>query len=114
MDFLILYVFTKLFTDYILNARDSTEKITQKNYEMLPALHEIFSKQYPQMLGVIYVLNYGWVHASLWGIVKQMISQEACERLLFLNQSQLREYIPLSSIPVGAFLVACLTFLEFF
>ena len=72
-----------------------------QNYEFLPTLHDLFSKQYPQGLGVIYVLNYGWVHAGIWNIVKPMLSQEACERLLFLGKEQLKMHIPIESIPKG-------------
>ena len=71
------------------------------NLEFLPCLREIFSVLFPQSFGCIYVLNYGWVHAGLWSIIKQLLTPETKERLLFLDNRDLEKYISIENIPQG-------------
>ena len=67
---------------------------------MIPVLHDIFSKQYPSMLGAVYILNFGWVHAGLWGIVKPLLSKETVDRFLFLTRQELKNHVPIECIPL--------------
>jgi hypothetical protein len=64
-------------------------------------VYDIFRHQYPQLLGQSLVLNYGWIHAGLWGILRQMLTEEAKSKLVFLDYGQLINYIPLDNLPVG-------------
>lgn len=69
--------------------------------ELIPLVYEIFKKQYPQILGQALVLNYGWVHAGMWSVIKAILSAEAKEKLKFIKKDDLTDYIPIENIPIG-------------
>ncbi|KAJ3317139.1 hypothetical protein HDU76_001328, partial [Blyttiomyces sp. JEL0837] len=62
------------------------------NYELIPLLYELFHRQYPQVFGTVYVLNYGWIHAGVWSIIKTALPADACKKLMFLTKQQLLEH----------------------
>lgn len=68
---------------------------------MIPTIYDIFKHQYPQLLSQVLVLNYGWIHAGIWGMVKTFLTVEAREKLVFISYDQLQEYIPIENIPIG-------------
>jgi hypothetical protein len=70
---------------------------------MIPLVYDIFKKQYPQILSQAIVLNYGWVHAGMWGVIKTVMSSEAKEKLKFLSIHDLQDVIPQKMIPFGIF-----------
>jgi hypothetical protein len=74
-----------------------------KDFELIPIIYDIFKHQYPQILGQCLVLNYGWLHAGIWSILKRMLSEEAKSKLVFLSYNQLVDYIPIDNLPVGKF-----------
>ncbi|KAJ3111314.1 hypothetical protein HDU96_005802 [Phlyctochytrium bullatum] len=62
------------------------------NYELVPLLFDLFHRQYPQVFGTIYVLNYGWLHSGIWSILKTMLPADACKKLLFLTKEELKQH----------------------
>lgn len=75
--------------------------ISSQDYGLIPVIYELFRTQYPQLLGQALVLNYGWVHAGIWGILAPLLTPEARAKLLFIGQEQLVDYIPIGNIPSG-------------
>ncbi|KAI8916082.1 CRAL-TRIO domain-containing protein, partial [Gorgonomyces haynaldii] len=73
--------------------------LSQLGYDLIPFLYETFQRHYPQIVGQAIVLNYGWVHAGLWSVVRQSLTPEARERLVFIDQDKMSQYIPAESIP---------------
>ncbi|KAJ3121197.1 hypothetical protein HK100_012490 [Physocladia obscura] len=62
------------------------------NYELMPAIISLFYSHYPSIFGVLYVLNFGWLHSGIWSVVKRALSKEACEKLLFLTKPEMPLY----------------------
>jgi len=63
------------------------------NYEVFPSLIKIFNNHYPYITETLYILNYRWIHAGLWGMVKQMLSESITKNMLFLKKSEIFDYI---------------------
>ncbi|KAJ3283410.1 hypothetical protein HK104_010393 [Borealophlyctis nickersoniae] len=74
--------------------------LSNMNYEMIPLFHDLFSKHYPQTIGTVYVLNYGWIHAGIWSLIKRVLSAEACKRCMFISKDQLRDYVEVENLLV--------------
>ncbi|KAI8849641.1 hypothetical protein BC829DRAFT_391284, partial [Chytridium lagenaria] len=62
------------------------------NYEVIPLLYDLFHRHFPQVFGTIYVLNYGWIHAGIWSILKAALPADACRKLMFLTKEELKEH----------------------
>jgi hypothetical protein len=84
--------------------------MSNMNYELIPVLYDLFHRHFPQIFGTVvsrtqlyiflytlivlsipfqYVLNFGWIHAGVWSIMKAMLTAEACEKLLFLSKAEM-------------------------
>ncbi|KAH6591828.1 hypothetical protein BASA50_004989 [Batrachochytrium salamandrivorans] len=74
--------------------------MSNMNYELLPLFLEIFQKHFPQIIGHVLVLNYGWIHAGIWSIIKAGLTADATERLQFISSNELCNFIPTSHIPI--------------
>ncbi|KAJ3154482.1 hypothetical protein HDU86_004611 [Geranomyces michiganensis] len=59
------------------------------NYEMIPLFLDLFNKHFPQTLGTVYVLNYGWLHSGIWSILKAALPADACRKLQFCSKAEL-------------------------
>ncbi|TPX62856.1 hypothetical protein PhCBS80983_g00104 [Powellomyces hirtus] len=59
------------------------------NYEMIPLFLDLFNRHFPQTLGTVYVLNYGWLHSGIWSIVKAALPADACRKLQFFTKAEL-------------------------
>jgi hypothetical protein len=68
-------------------------KMSSLNYEIFPTLIKIFINHYPYIAETLYILNYRWIHAGLWGMVKQMLSESITKNMLFLKKDEIFEYI---------------------
>ncbi|KAI8826590.1 uncharacterized protein EV422DRAFT_2611 [Fimicolochytrium jonesii] len=68
------------------------------NYEMIPLFHDLFSRHFPQTLGTVYVLNYGWFHSGMWSLLKTALPADACKKLQFLSKSELHKHVDPSDL----------------
>lgn len=68
-------------------------RMSSLNYEIFPTLIKIFINHYPYIAETVYILNYRWIHAGIWGMVKQMLSEAITKNLLFLKKDEIFEYI---------------------
>ncbi|ORX46655.1 hypothetical protein BCR36DRAFT_405601 [Piromyces finnis] len=68
-------------------------KMSTLNYEIFPTLIKIFINHYPFIVETVYILNYRWIHAGLWGMVKQMLSESITRNMLFLKKNEIFDYI---------------------
>ncbi|KAI9209311.1 CRAL-TRIO domain-containing protein [Polychytrium aggregatum] len=73
--------------------------IGNMSLEMMPQFFELFTKQYPMLLGPVRILNYGWVHAGIWTVVKPSLSADAKNRISFVSKDELRTFIAADQIP---------------
>jgi len=68
-------------------------KMSTLNYEIFPTLIKIFINHYPYIAETVYILNYRWIHAGLWGMVKQMLSESITKNMIFLKKNEIFDYI---------------------
>ncbi|KAJ3018628.1 hypothetical protein HKX48_002772 [Thoreauomyces humboldtii] len=68
------------------------------NFEMIPLFLDLFNHHFPQTLGTVYVLNYGWLHSGIWSVLKAALPAEACKKLQFLSREELRSQIPAENL----------------
>lgn len=71
------------------------------DYGLVPVIYELFRHQYPQLLGQVLVLNYGWFHSGIWNFLAPIMTAEARAKLVFIAEEQLIEYISVNRIPKG-------------
>ena len=65
-------------------------------------LYDLFQKHYPQMIGQILVLNYGWIHAGIWRIIRSTLPEHVCQKIIFCScREELQNYISPDAIPQG-------------
>ncbi|OUM68319.1 hypothetical protein PIROE2DRAFT_4074 [Piromyces sp. E2] len=76
-------------------------KMSTLNYEIFPTLIKIFINHYPYIAETVYILNYRWIHAGLWGMVKQMLSESITKNMIFLKKNEIYDYIDPDQLLVG-------------
>ena len=67
--------------------------------DTIPLLYDIFQKHYPQLIGQVLVLNYGWLHAGIWAMIRPILTAEAQSRLVFIEHDRIEDYIDRECIP---------------
>ncbi|PWY99648.1 hypothetical protein BCV70DRAFT_232005 [Testicularia cyperi] len=67
--------------------------------ELLPFLLDLLKNHVPGMVGAVYILNYGWVHAGMWAVIKRVLPQQALAKIFFLSYDELREHFAPARIP---------------
>ncbi|KAI8799785.1 hypothetical protein BJ742DRAFT_115414 [Cladochytrium replicatum] len=65
--------------------------IASLNAELIPLLYELFSKQFPQAIGIVYVLNYGWIHAGVWSLIRAALPSSATQKVKFLTADAIQK-----------------------
>lgn len=75
--------------------------IIMQNYDIIPVFYDLFQKQFPQLIGQVIILNYGWLHAGIWGLVKSTLSEDASSRVLFVENSNLVSFLDAKLLPPG-------------
>ena len=76
--------------------------LSNMNYELIPLFLEIFRNHFPRLLGQVLVLNYGWIHSGIWGIIRSAMSAEAASRIRFVTSTELTEWIDAESLSKGS------------
>lgn len=67
--------------------------------ELLPFLLDLLKNHTPGIVGAVYVLNYGWVHAGMWAVIKRVLPQQALAKIFFPSYQELEEHFPRENIP---------------
>ena len=67
--------------------------------ELLPFLLDLLKNHVPGMVGAVYVLNYGWVHAGMWAVIKRVLPQQALAKIFFPSHDELKEHFDVQHIP---------------
>ena len=73
--------------------------LSQMDFELIPIVYDIFKRHYPQLLSKCLVLNYGWIHAGLWSVIRTLLTDEARKKLMFIKSKQLQDYVPIEDLP---------------
>lgn len=63
------------------------------SYDLIPIFYDLFNRNFPQVIGTIYVLNYTFFHAGIWTIVKQALPKDATQKLQFVTEAELYKNI---------------------
>ncbi|KAJ3224643.1 hypothetical protein HK099_008120 [Clydaea vesicula] len=75
--------------------------ISNLGYDLIPTFNDLFNSHYPRMIATVYVLNYGWLHAGVWKIVKTMLPESATEKLVFLKKEEISKYLPVNQLSLA-------------
>ncbi|GAC74277.1 hypothetical protein PANT_10d00104 [Moesziomyces antarcticus T-34] len=67
--------------------------------ELLPFLLDLLKNHVPGMVGAVYVLNYGWVHAGMWAVIKRVLPQQALAKIFFPSYAELKDHFEPRCIP---------------
>jgi len=63
------------------------------DYEFISFMFDLFATKYPESLGVCLLLNAPWVFTPVWAVVRPWIDAKTSAKVLFVNTSQLLDYI---------------------
>jgi len=58
----------------------------------------MLEKNYPESLGVAYVMNAPWIFWSTWPVIKALLPPNTSHKIKFLNKEQLINFIPKESL----------------
>lgn len=67
-------------------------------------MNDLLHHRFPGMTGMVYVANYSWYFTPMWELAKRTMPQRALRLVTFVNESELKTYIPEESLPKGNFL----------
>ncbi|CBQ68291.1 conserved hypothetical protein [Sporisorium reilianum SRZ2] len=67
--------------------------------ELLPFLLDLLKNHVPGMVGAVYILNYGWIHAGMWAVIKRVLPQQALAKIFFPSHDELTEHFDPANIP---------------
>jgi len=70
------------------------------DYAVIKMLLECFQKYYPESLAHALILNSPWLFWGCWSIIKPWIDPITASKVIFVNNKQLVEYIPLENLLV--------------
>lgn len=62
---------------------------------------EIMDDRYPGFVGSVYVLNYGWMYAGLWQMIKLLLSEDAKSRISFPSAAEVLNIIDSEALLSG-------------
>lgn len=79
----------------------SLEKSGMANLELelLPFLLDLLKNHFPGMVGAVFILHYGWVHAGMWGLAKRVLPQQALDKIFFPSKDGLLEFFDADHLP---------------
>ncbi|WVR03273.1 hypothetical protein IAU60_000264 [Kwoniella sp. DSM 27419] len=68
--------------------------------ELLPTLLSVGHDNFPGMIDAVFVVNAGWTHRSMWGIVKRVLPRSALDKVAFLDsQRSIEAVFELDKLP---------------
>lgn len=60
---------------------------------------------FPGVFDAVYVVNAGWTHRSMWGVVKRVLPKSALDKVAFLNKEKdLSPIFELDRLPKGTYI----------
>jgi hypothetical protein len=90
-------------TWYVTLLRSSARtQLMIQEVEMLPTLLAVGHNHFPGIFDAVYVVNAGWTHRSMWGVIKRVLPKSALDKIIFLDkQVDLERVFDLESLPKG-------------
>jgi hypothetical protein len=71
------------------------------DYEAVKVLVEIFQTQYPDILGVAYIVNAPWLFNACWSIIRLWLDPVTQSKVNFVDANHIKEIIDEKDIPEG-------------
>jgi hypothetical protein len=69
---------------------------------MLPTLLAVGHNHFPGIFDAVYIVNAGWTHRSMWGIVKRVLPKSALDKIIFLDKkNDIERVVDLDILPEG-------------
>eukprot|EP01094_Clydonella_sp_ATCC50884_P016001 TRINITY_DN2668_c0_g4_i1.p1 TRINITY_DN2668_c0_g4~~TRINITY_DN2668_c0_g4_i1.p1 ORF type:complete len:395 (+),score=160.71 TRINITY_DN2668_c0_g4_i1:254-1438(+) len=69
------------------------------DYEFTKFMIHMFQNYYPECMGVTIIINSPWLFWGCWKIISRWIDPVSAKKILFLNTSDLKEYIDEENLP---------------
>lgn len=69
------------------------------DYDAVKLLIDILQTQYPEILGVAYVVNAPWVFNACWAIISMWLDPVTKAKVSFVNEKHIREIMDGSEVP---------------
>lgn len=69
------------------------------DYEALKLLIDILQTQYPEILGVAYVVNAPWIFNACWSVISMWLDPVTKAKVSFVDETHIREIMSGSEIP---------------
>jgi hypothetical protein len=73
---------------------------------MLPTLLSVGHNHFPGIFDAVYVVNAGWTHRSMWGIIKRVLPKSALDKIIFLDKTaDVGRVFDLDMLPKSMFII---------
>ncbi|KAI7887079.1 CRAL/TRIO domain-containing protein, partial [Lichtheimia hyalospora FSU 10163] len=69
--------------------------------QLVKVMLELMEKRFPDFVGSIYIMNFGWMYQGLWQMIKYLLSDEARSRISFPNVKEILEVVPQENLLRG-------------
>ncbi|RKP28134.1 CRAL-TRIO domain-containing protein [Syncephalis pseudoplumigaleata] len=73
--------------------------VTSMDTELAPFVLDLLLNRFPSCFAAVYVLNYSWMYAGVWSLIKRLIPENSRGRVVFPSRSELKERLGLSQLP---------------
>jgi hypothetical protein len=78
----------------------------RQEVEMLPTLLSVGHNHFPGIFDAVYVVNAGWTHRSMWGIIKRVLPKSALDKIIFLDKTaDVGRVFDLDMLPKSMFII---------
>jgi hypothetical protein len=78
----------------------------RQEVEMLPTLLSVGHNHFPGIFDAVYVVNAGWTHRSMWGIIKRVLPKSALDKIIFLDKRvDVERVFDLDMLPKSTFII---------
>ncbi|KDQ21141.1 hypothetical protein BOTBODRAFT_168474 [Botryobasidium botryosum FD-172 SS1] len=67
--------------------------IRSSTMDLMSWLLKVIAPRFAGTCGTIFVVNYSWAHAGLWGFAKRILPDRILSRIVFTQEADLRHYI---------------------
>lgn len=73
--------------------------LSNVNMDLVHFAHFIFKQHYPCFLGYFLVYNMPWIFGAVWNVIKRFLPKAAVERIKFVDNKAIQEYIDENKLP---------------
>ncbi|KAI9598407.1 CRAL-TRIO domain-containing protein [Syncephalis fuscata] len=76
--------------------------VASMDTELAPFVLDLLLNRFPSCFAAVYVLNYSWMYAGVWSLIKRLIPESSRGRVVFPSKTELKERLGVSMLPEDA------------